>query len=120
METIKAVTGVTVSAVAAMEGENGETIGNIVSKGTGLITLEAGESVGLITDINSTLSGEVNAVDDSGHVYSFTTTGAEGLTYAYEFTGDVAELDDEERLTALKTGSGKLKVYVYPAVLLIT
>ena len=115
METIKAVTGVTVSAVAAMEGENGETIGNIVSKGTGLITLEAGESVGLITDINSTLSGEVNAVDDSGHVYSFTTTGAEGLTYAYEFTGDVAELDDEERLTALKTGSGKLKVYVYPA-----
>ncbi len=114
MEYVEAVTGVTVKAVKAVTDDKGNVSGETVSIGKGLISLEVGEKVSLLTAIDSSLAGREAAVDDEGDVV-VTSTGAENLTYRYEFDGDAAEFDEDGKFVALEPGSGKLTVYVYPA-----
>ncbi len=114
MEYIEAVTGVVVKAVKEVTDEKGNVTGKTVSIGKGLISLEKGEKVSLLTSIESSLAGRKAAVDDEGDVL-ITSTGTENLTYRYDFEGDAAEFDESGRFVALNPGSGKLTVYVYPA-----
>ena len=111
------VTGVSVGAIRAVTDDKGAvTGGEVVSSGTGLITLEAGERVEIRADIlnNSPRKGGQIAVDGDDNIVD-TNTGSEGLTYRYEFIGDSAEFDESGMLNALTPGTGRLRVYVYPA-----
>ena len=111
------VTGVSVGAIRAVTDDKGAvTGGEVVSSGTGLITLEAGERVEIRADIlnDSPRKGGQIAVDGDDNIVD-TNTGSEGLTYRYEFIGDSAEFDDSGMLNALTPGTGRLRVYVYPA-----
>ena len=114
MEYVEAVKGITVEAVKAVTDEKGTVTGETVSIGKGLISLEAGEKVSLLTAIESSKAGRSAAVDDEDDVL-FTSTGTENLTYRYEFSGDVGEFAEDGTFVATKPGSGKLTVYVYPA-----
>ncbi len=113
MNYIDAVTGVTVEAIKAVE-RDGETTAEAVSAGKGLITLEKGERVNLRTAIESNLAGKGFIKDEDGNVIG-DITGAENLTYRYEFVGEEGYFDKDGWFIADKAGTGKLKVYVYPA-----
>lgn len=115
VENVKSVNKVTVNAVKAVTDENGDVIGQTVSSGSGMLTLEAGETVGLLTDFDTDLAEEITALTADGETITVKYDGSEGLAYKYEFIGDVAEFDETGCLKALKPGSGRLKVYVYPA-----
>jgi hypothetical protein len=115
VENIMSVNAVTVSAAKALTDENGDVISKTVSSGSGMLTLEAGETVGLLTDIDTDLAKDITALTADGETITVKYDGTEGLSYKYEFIGDVAEFDETGCLKALKPGSGKLKVYVYPA-----
>ncbi|MDC7292784.1 leucine-rich repeat protein [Butyrivibrio sp. DSM 10294] len=106
-------TGVVVEAVKAVD-KNGETTAEPVSAGKGLIILEKGEKVNLRTTIESSLASDAVARDEDGTELA-KKTGAENLTYNYEFIGDEGEFDEDCWFKANKVGTGKLKVNVYPS-----
>ncbi len=112
MNYVDSVTGVVVEAIKAVE-KDGETIAEAVTAGKGLIILEKGERVNLRTAIESSLAGKGNIKDEDGNILA-DATGSENLTYRYEFIGDEGDFDEEGWFTADKTGTGKLKVFVYP------
>lgn len=114
LKYIDAVTGVAVEAIKPVEDADGNISGQVVSAGKGLLILEEGEKVSLISSIESTLGGKEAAVDEDGNeVYK--ATGAEGLSYKYDFIGEEAEFNENGLLEAVKQGTGKLVVYVYPS-----
>lgn len=115
LENTSYVTGVEVIAVKALEDENGNITGEIVSAGRGALTLETGETVDIQASIltNSPRKGAQAVVDEEGNVVQ-TSTGTEGLIYHYEYIGDNATVNTDGMLTAIHEGSGRLKVYVYP------
>lgn len=106
---------ITVKVITSETDKDGNVSGKIVSEGKEQITLEAGETVGLMTDIETYDAEEIKALTATGEEITYNYDASEGLTYRYEFIGDAAAFNDDGQLKALKTGSGKLKVYVYPA-----
>ena len=109
------VTGVQIDAVKASTDEEGYLVGEVVSSGKGMITLEAGETVDIQAKIltNSPRKGAQVSLDEEGKVVD-TSTGTEGLIYHYEYIGDNAEINTDGMLHTLGKGSGRIKVYVYP------
>ena len=89
-----------------------EAINNVYINGSsGVITLKPGETISLRAAIQSALEREV-AVSDSEPIK---ITGDENLQYRFAANNnDVFTLTEGDRISALKSGTEELKVYVYP------